>query len=142
MPLALVRDRQTRRQTVPSSVRLYCDDDGCTLSGMGSERRFPDVQTALDCAGRARDRNVSTIEIWQGGQYVCCVAPRSWERSEADFPSISASGLDSDAALAAAERYANRMARILMATAGPISWLALLVAVIAASLGWQFLLPW
>lgn len=68
------------------------------------------------------------------------LAPRSWERSEADFPSISAPRLVSDAGLAA-ERHANRIAQLLMATAGPLFWLALLVVMIAASLGWQLLRP-
>jgi hypothetical protein len=136
MPLALVKVRQT----APDRVRLYCDDKGCVLSGVGSERRFTDVQTALDCAGRAPETQGSTIEIWQGGQYICCVAPRSLELGAADFPSISARRLVSDAGLAAAERYANRIARILMETAGPIFWLALVVVVLAASLGWRLLL--
>jgi hypothetical protein len=141
MPLALVKDRQTQRQTFPDCVRLYCDDNGCTLSGLGLERRYPDVQTALDSATQACDPKEPAIEIWQGDQYICCVTPRSWVRSEMRFPSISAPALVSDARLAVAERYANRIARVIMATAGPIFWLALLLIVIAGSLGWQFLLP-
>jgi hypothetical protein len=141
MPFALVKDRQTQRQAIPDRVRLYCDDNGCTLSGAGSEQRFPDVQTALDCAGQARDTLESTIEIWQGGQYICCVAPRSWERSNADFPRLYAPRLGSDAGIAGLERCANRIAQILMATAGPMFWLALLLGVTASILGWQLLLP-
>jgi hypothetical protein len=141
MPLALVKDCQSPRQTVSDRVSVYCDDKGCTLSGLGLERRFPDVQTALDSASQARDSKESTIEIWQGDEYICCVTPRSWERSEMHFPSISAPALVSDARLAVAERCANRIARVILATAGPIFWLALLLGVIAGSLGWQFLLP-
>ena len=38
-----------------------------------------------------------------------------------------------------AERYANRAARALMATAGPLFWMALVFIAVAASLGWRLL---
>jgi hypothetical protein len=141
MLLVPVEDRASKQRRAADRVLLRCDNKGCTLCQADHERRFPDVQTALDCARQSREMEAATIEIWQGGEYICCVAPRSWERSEADFPSISAPRLVSDAGLAAAERYTNRMAQILMATAGPLFWLALLVVMIAASLGWQLLHP-
>jgi hypothetical protein len=141
MLLVPVEDRQSKQRLAVNRIFLRCDDKGCTLCRAGSQRRFSDVQAALDCARQSREMETATIEIWQGGEYICCVAPRSWERSEADFRSISAPRLVSDAGLAAAERYTNRMAQILMATAGPLFWLALLVVMIAASLGWQLLRP-
>lgn len=39
----------------------------------------------------------------------------------------------------AAERHANRAARVLLAAAGPLFWMVLVLA-IAASLGWRLLL--
>jgi hypothetical protein len=134
--LAPVRDRQPRPKSVADRVFLRCDDKGCTLSGSASERRFPDLQTAIDCARHARDTQEATIEIWQGGEYICCVTPKSWRHSE---PGIAAPRLVPDSMLIAAERHANRAARILMATAGPLFWLALMVVALAASLGWRLL---
>jgi hypothetical protein len=138
MRLVPAEDRQFHSHAVPDRVLLRCDDKGCTLSASDSERRFPDLQTALDCARRSRDTEAATIEVWQGGQYICCMAPRSWQRKAAD--SSARPRLISDSVLIAAERHTNRAARVLMATAGPLFWLALLVVVTAASLGWRLLL--
>lgn len=136
-----VEDRQSKQRPAVERVFLRCDDKGATLCRPDSERRFPDVRTAIDCARQSREMGASTIEIWQDGEYICCVTPLSSPRSQADFANNSAPWLVSDAGLAAAEHYANRIAQILVATAGPLFWLALLGVVIAASLGWQFLLP-
>jgi hypothetical protein len=140
MPRAPARDRQPRPKSVADRVFLRCDDEGCTLSGAASERRFPDLQTAVECARHSRDTQEATIEIWRGGEYICCVTPRSWRHSAADFPSIAAPLLVPQSLLAAAERHANRAARVLMATAGPLFWLALMLVAVAASLGWRVLI--
>lgn len=120
-------------------VLLRCDEKGCTLSGGRFERRFQDPQTAIDSARQSGDTASATIEIWQDGQYICCKTPPSLQPSDAEFPDLSAPKLLSDARLAAAERCANRIGRALMATAGPIFWLCLVVMMVAASLGWQLL---
>lgn len=140
MLLVPAEDRWLRSQAVPNRVLLRCDDKGCTLSAPNSERRFPDLQTALDCARLSRDTKGATVEVWQGSQYICCVTPKSWRTSEAEFPSFTAPRLVPDSMLIAAERHANRAARILLATAGPLFWLALLVVAVAASLGWRLLI--
>jgi hypothetical protein len=139
MPLAPAYERRTRSHAVPDRVFLHCDDKGCTLSAPDTERRFPDLQKALDCARHSRDLDAATIEIWQGGQYICCVAPRSWQRQD-NASSVAAPRLVSESRLAAAERHANRAARILLATAGPLFWLAMVALLVAASLGWRMLL--
>jgi hypothetical protein len=139
MLLVPTEDRQIRTPAAPNRVLLRCDDNGCTLSAANAERRFPDLQTALDCAHHSRDTETATIEVWQAGQYICCVTPKSWRKSEVEFPSFTAPRLVPDSMLVAAERHANRAARILLATAGPLFWLALVVVVVAASLGWRLL---
>lgn len=141
MLLVPVEDRQSKLRPAADRVFLRCDDKGCTLCQAGHERRFSDVQTALESARKSREMETATIEIWQGGEYICCVTPLSSPRSQSDFPGISAPRLVSDAGLATIERYANRVARILFATAGPLFWLALLAVTVAASFGWQLLRP-
>ena len=120
-------------------VLLRCDETGCTLSGGRFERRFRDLQTAIDSARQSGDTATATIEIWQDGQYICCKTPPSLQCSDTEFPDLSAPRLISDAWLAAAERYANHIGRVLMAAAGPIFWFCLVAMVVAASLGWQLL---
>jgi hypothetical protein len=44
------------------------------------------------------------------------------------------------ALFASAERYANRVAEVIFATAGPLFWLALMFVAVAASLGWRLFL--
>jgi len=119
-------------------VLLSCDETGCTLSGGSADRRFPDAQEALDCARRSRETEAATIEVWRDGQYICCLAPPS--RDDANFPAFGGPSIISDSWLTAAERYSNRAARLLMATAGPLFWMALTLIAVAASLGWHLLL--
>jgi hypothetical protein len=104
------------------------------LSGVDAERRFPDAQKALDCARNLSEIEAVTIEVWQDGQYSCCVPRRP---GEADFPSIGGPSIVPNHWLMAAERYANRAARALMATAGPLFWLCIVVLILAASFAWQ-----
>jgi hypothetical protein len=145
--LAAAEDREARRRALPhhqtraatGRVLLRCDGTGCTLFSPDTVLRFPDLQTALDCARGSRDPEAATIEVWQEGEYICCMAPRSGQQSAADFPSGAGPRLVPDSILIAAERHANRAARILMATAGPLFWLALLLVIVAASLGWRLL---
>jgi hypothetical protein len=122
-------------------VLLRCDEKGCTLSSGKLEQRFSDPQTAMEYAQRSRETATATIEIWQGDQYICCKAPSSPHGGDAEFPDLSAPTLLSDARLAAVERYANHIGRALMATAGPVFWLCLVVMMVAAGLGWQLFRP-
>ena len=116
---------------------LRCDEKGCTLSGGRFERHFPDLRTAIEYARRSRETGTATIEIWQDGEYICCKAPP--RRSDVDFPHPLAPVQLPRARLAAAERQATRISRILMATAGPFFWLCLLITMVAAIFGWQLL---
>jgi hypothetical protein len=130
------------RRAGPASRRvlLTCDDGsgGWTLSCGDPARRFPDINTALDCARRSGEVKTATIEIWQGGEYICCVPLRpltGWVSG----PRTDAPRLIPYPARTAAERYANRAAEVTFTRAGPIFWLALIGAVVAASLGWHLL---
>jgi hypothetical protein len=118
--------RKARPKTFAPRVLLSCDARGCTLSGLDADRRFRDLETALACA--RRDAKDATVEVWQGGQYICCVAPRlprSLPEAMPLFPT--------------AERYANLAAKVILTSAGPFFWAALIVATIAGTLGWRFL---
>jgi len=137
MLLVPVEGRETERRPAPERVLLRCDDTGCTLCQAVAQRRFPDVQAALDFARRSRETKAAIVEIWQHGQYICCVMPRSGPDGDQRFPGIAGPRLVSDSALDVAERFANRVARFLMGAAGPVFWLALAVALLAASLGWR-----
>jgi hypothetical protein len=136
---APIKNRPSPPQSAANRVFLCCDETGCPLSGVDAERRFSDAQKALDSARRFSETEPATIEIWQHGQYICCVPPRSRRPGEADFPSIGGPSIVPGPWLMAAERFANRAARALMATAGPLFWMALIFLAVAASLGWQFL---
>ncbi len=131
--------RPLRPQSGANRVLLSCDETGCTLSGGSGQRRFPDAQKALDCARRWRETEAATIEVWRNGQYICCLAPPS-PRGGDEFPGLGGPSIVPDTWLMAAERYANRAARVLMATAGPLFWMALMLGAVAAGLGWHLLL--
>jgi hypothetical protein len=57
-----------------------------------------------------------------------------------DAPTHTASGAASWQIFPIVERYANRFGQILMATAGPFFWMALMFIAVAASLGWRLLI--
>jgi hypothetical protein len=134
-----MESRRARPETAASRVRLNHDDSGWTLSGPNISRQFPDLETALDCARRSPGRKAATIEIWHGGQYICCVpldvSPHRWAAISADSHRARPHPL-----VANAERYANRAGQVVFAAAGPLFWLALVLAVLAASLGWRLFL--
>jgi hypothetical protein len=129
-----------RRKAVAPRARLSCDDSGhWTLSGLDSPaRQFPDFDAAIASARHVPGANTATIEVWQGGEYICCL-PSEGPSSRGvahDAAPIDAEGR----AATSAERYANRVAQALMATAGLLFWLALMVVALAASLGWRLFL--
>ena len=73
------------------------DSGGWTLSGQGSPAcRFPDLETALDSARHAPVSRLATIEVWQGGEYICCLPPEEWPDRGA---AITAAPVASDGAL-------------------------------------------
>jgi hypothetical protein len=139
MLLASNKDRPPLPQSAVNRAFLSCDGTGCTLSGVNTERRFPDLHKALDYARRSSETEVVTIEIWQNGQYICCMPPRPRHHGEPDFPSIGGPSIVPSPWLMTVERYADRAARVLMATAGPFFWMALMFIAVAASLGWRLL---
>jgi len=117
-------------------VVLACDDAGAwTLSAQGAPaRRFPDFEAALHCARRAPDAQSASIEVWERGQYVCCLPPDAWPHCHVADKTAPAA---ETRALAVAERCANRVGQFLLSTAGPVFWVILLSATVVASLGWR-----
>jgi hypothetical protein len=124
-----------RRRVVLSAE----DSGGWTLSGCNSDRRFPDIEAALECARQSGEVKIATIEIWQDGQYICCVPVRPWPERGAAIGGGDAPGLIPYPILTSAEWYANRAAKATLTRAGPLFWAALIVVTIAASLGWRLL---
>lgn len=120
----------------PRRIRLSCDEGNWVLADLDPARRFNDIETALDCARGKPDTAAATVEIWQSGQYICCLPPQVW------LPRRTPQGKASDAREPApprvasrAERGAQRAATTIFGIAGPFFWGALLVALIAATLG-------
>jgi hypothetical protein len=118
-------------------VLLSCDHGGgWTVSGHTS--RFPDFEAALHCARRTPALETATIEVWEQGQYVCSLPPDAWPRCR--VPGEPAPAASGGGALVTLDRCANRAALVLMSTAGPLFWAAIVLAAVAASLGWRLLL--
>ena len=115
-------------------ISLSCDDSGrWTLAGHDSPAcQFPDFEVALDEARQAPDAQRATIEVWRAHEYICCLPPGTLIRTAP----IGSKGRF----FASAERYANRVAEVIFATAGPLFWLALMFVAVAASLGWRLFL--
>ena len=129
---------RTRSLAGAAPIRLSCDRGGTwTVSEAdGAVRAFPGFEAALDSARHAGRK--AAIEIWQGGEYICCLSPS--ERADDAAPIGTGPGHPPRKVFATLERYANHGARIMMATAGPVFWLAIAFAVVAASLGWRLAL--
>src|SRR5262249_31550971 len=130
------RPRAARRQPA-ASVRLCCNASGnWTLSGANRTRsEFTDFDAALRSARKLPEAKDAMIEVWQGGEYICCLLSD-------EGPSRAPPYADDIAGLhtprySAAERQANRLARILLPVAGLLFWLALLGLAFAASFGWR-----
>jgi hypothetical protein len=121
-------------------VRLSSDDSGgWVLSGPGNPpRHFTDLGTALDTARRSPGTQDATIEVWQDSEYICCLPAEEHPYCGPGAPFGRA--VPQGRVMTAAERYANRAAEVLMMTAGPLFWAALVVLVLAGSLGWRLAL--
>ena len=140
MTLAAADGRRGRAEAAARRVLLSRDDSGSwTLSGLNRPAcRFADFEAALERARDVQDAQAATIEVWQGGEYICCLWPEEWPwRGDSD---LAASSVAKRRHATVAERRANRAAQLLMATAGPLFWLALMLVAVAASLGWRLLL--
>ena len=128
---ALERRPRRAKATAPRIILQNNGGDAWTVSDAHHlARRFTRFETALDSARDTAATQHGTLEIWQDGQYVCCVTPET----------VPPPHTPASPAFTAAERYANRVARVVFAVAGPVFWLALMVLALAASLGWRLLL--
>jgi hypothetical protein len=139
MTYAAPKMSRVEPEPAPRRVLLRGDDAGWTLSGCNSDRRFLDIEAALECARQSGEVKTATIEIWQGGQYICCVPVRPWPDRTASAPSTDMPRLIPYPILTKAEWYANRAAEATFTRVGPLFWAALIGAVAAASFGWQLL---
>jgi hypothetical protein len=121
-------------------ILLNGDNSGTwTLSERGClVSKFPDLTAALDSARHVPGSTTATIEIWQGGENICCLSPRECTHRRAAVRAGTVPPLGR--LLTIPEQYANRAAQILLTTAGPLFWLALMLMAVAASLGWKLLL--
>jgi hypothetical protein len=136
---ALERPPAARRQSAPH-VRLSRNGSGkWTLSGPTYARsEFADFNAALRIARQLPESKDSTIEVWQGGEYICCL-PSHEGPSRAPPYTADIAGLHAPR-FSTVERQANRVAQILLPVAGFLFWLALLVLTLAASFGWRLAL--
>jgi hypothetical protein len=137
--LASVADGRRGRATAAARRVLLSRDDsgGWTLSGLNRPAcRFADFDAALERARDVQDAQAATIEVWQDGEYICCLQPEG----RLGASSLAAPSVARRRPATVAERRANRAAQFLMATAGPLFWLALMLVAVAASLGWRMLL--
>ena len=125
--------------TAPPRVVLACDEaGGWTLSEQGAPARpFRDFEAALHCARGTPRTETAPIEVWERGQYVCCLPPGTWPHCRTNRKTVPAPARDG---LAIAERCANGVGRFLLSTAGPAFWLVTAAAVLIAGLGWRMVL--
>jgi hypothetical protein len=115
--------------------RLSHDENGWTLSEPdGRTRRFDTFEAGIGGAREAAPALKMPIDVWERGQYICCLPPEQWARS-AHPAAPSPKPLFS-----VTERLANRIARVLMPVAGMFFWLVLVAITLAASLGWRLTL--
>jgi hypothetical protein len=70
-----------------AAILLSSDDGGWTLTELDHPaRQFPNFEDALEGARQVPDWAKATIEIWQGGQYICYLPPQAWRpRPEASI---------------------------------------------------------
>ena len=134
--------RAERRAMQPKAdtprIRLNCDErSGWILSEPGRPaRQFLDFESARDSIRGARPSPNTTIEIWQDGEYVCCLPQEEWRPRDAEITNLHGPRF------AAIDRYANRAAAFLLPAVGLTFWLALVVIAVTASFGWKLTLHW
>jgi hypothetical protein len=137
MTVATLEKGRVQRETVPSRVLLGCDGSGSwTLSGLDiPARRFSDFEAAFDSARHVPGGETAIIEVWQSGEYICCLPPQEWPHGVASTQ--IATSVPKGHALATAERWANRAAQVLMPVDGMFFWFALMAVALGVSLGWR-----
>jgi hypothetical protein len=126
--LAQVLERPRRRSApARSHFTLRHEEAGWTLlQPDGRARQFATFEAGIDGVREAAPARKTPIDVWQDGQYICCLPPEQWPHSATAAPKPL---------FPATERYANRAARWLMPMAGTFFWLALVIVALAAGLG-------
>jgi hypothetical protein len=136
MTIHVLERRPTRRPASSPHFTLSHDEDGWTLfQPDGCTRQFASLEAGIDGAREFPAPQTVSIDVWQDGEYICCLPPEQWSHVAPATAAAPQSPL-----FPTAERYANRFARVMMAVAGPVFWVAMVAAVLAASLGWRLLL--
>jgi hypothetical protein len=137
MTAATLQRGRAQPEPIPPRVLLGCNGSGSwTLSGLDiPARRFSDFESAVDGARHVAGGETATIEIWQSGEYICCLPPQEWPYGVASAQIVAS--VPKGHALATVERCANRTAQVLMPVAGMFFWLSLMAVVLGASLGWR-----
>jgi hypothetical protein len=127
---------RVRAKTADPHFTLSHDKAGWTLvQPDGHARQFDSFEAGVDGAREFLAPETVSIDVWQDGQYICCLPPEQWPHRAHVIAVPSERPL-----FPVAERYANRVARVIMGVAGPVFWVAMVAAVVAASLGWRLLL--
>jgi hypothetical protein len=136
MTVHVLERPRTRRQTSNPHFALSHDEDGWTLfQPDGRARQFDSFEAGIAGAREFLTPQTVSIDVWQDGEYICCLPPEQWSRAAQVATAASKPPL-----FPKAERYANRLARVIMGVAGPVFWVAMVAAVLAASLGWRLFL--
>ena len=134
MTTQLLEKPRRRSASARPHFTLSHDDAGWTLlQPDGHARQFATFEAGIDGAREAAPIPKTPIDVWQDGQYICCLPPEQW--SYPTHPAAAPKPL-----FPATERYANRVARWLMPMAGAFFWLALMIVALTASLGWRLAL--
>lgn len=135
MTTQLLEKPRHRATSARPHFTLRHDDAGWTLlQPDGRARQFATFEAGIDGAREAAPVPKTPIDVWQDGQYICCLPPEQWPYS-VHPPTVAPRPL-----FPATERYANRIARWLMPIAGAFFWLVLVIITLAASLGWRITL--
>jgi hypothetical protein len=136
MTVHVLERPRAKAQTPNPRFTLSHDDAGWTLvQPDGHARQFDSFEAGVDGAREFLAPQTVSIDVWQDGEYICCLPPEQWSHVAPAPTAAPQSPL-----FPKAERYANRIARVMMAVAGPVFWVAMIAAVVAASLGWRLFL--
>jgi hypothetical protein len=126
---------------LPSPRILLTGDDGgnwtVSVPPTGGVRQFSNFDAALNSADHLPGAEEATVEVWRGGEYICCLPP---EQRQCHEVSIHAPMAARGHLFAIAERHANRVAELMFAVLGPLLWLSLAAIAVIASLGWRVFL--
>jgi hypothetical protein len=136
MTVHVLERPRAQAQIANPHFTLSHDRTGWTLvQPDGHARQFASFEAGVDGAREFLAPQTVSIDVWQDGEYICWLPPEQWRNCAVAVSAAAAPPL-----FPKAERYANRAARVLMGVAGPVFWLAMIAAVVAASLGWRLLL--